>query len=115
MRAAPLTGPCAQFIKEKYWEYEYEEVVTPNIYNFELWRQSGHAAHYQDNMFHFDIEKQMFGLKPMNCPGARPAAGAAHVSTCMCACGPRAVGQLHVLCTHVLAPRWPVSGLCPGP
>jgi hypothetical protein len=24
----------------------------------------------QDNMFHFEIEKQLFGLKPMNCPGA---------------------------------------------
>ncbi|GFH18211.1 threonyl-tRNA synthetase, partial [Haematococcus lacustris] len=24
-----------------------------------------------DNMFHFEVEKQLFGLKPMNCPGAR--------------------------------------------
>jgi threonyl-tRNA synthetase len=23
----------------------------------------------QDNMFHFEVEKQVFGLKPMNCPG----------------------------------------------
>ena len=59
-----------QFIKDKYWEYEYEEVVTPNIYNFDLWRQSGHAAHYKENMFVIDVEKQEFGLKPMNCPGA---------------------------------------------
>ena len=59
----------AQYIREKYWEYEYEEVVTPNIYNFELWKTSGHADHYKQNMFHFDIEKQEFGLKPMNCPG----------------------------------------------
>ena len=58
-----------QFIREKYWEYEYDEVVTPNIYNFDLWKTSGHADHYGDNMFHFDIEKQEFGLKPMNCPG----------------------------------------------
>lgn len=58
-----------QFIKEKYWEYEYEEVVTPNIYNFDLWKTSGHSDHYKQNMFHFDIEKQEFGLKPMNCPG----------------------------------------------
>ena len=38
-------------------EYEYEEVVTPNIYNFELWKTSGHAEHYRANMFAFDIEK----------------------------------------------------------
>jgi threonyl-tRNA synthetase len=60
----------AQFIREKYWEYEYEEVVTPNLFNFELWQRSGHAEHYKDNMFLVDIEGQEFGLKPMNCPGA---------------------------------------------
>ena len=58
-----------QLIREVYWEFEYEEVVSPNIYNFDLWKTSGHAAHYKQNMFNFDIEKQEFGLKPMNCPG----------------------------------------------
>lgn len=23
--------------REKYWEYEYEEVVSPNLFNFDLW------------------------------------------------------------------------------
>lgn len=55
---------------EKYWDYEYEEVISPNIYNFDLWRTSGHADHYKENMFYFEIEKAEFGLKPMNCPGA---------------------------------------------
>ena len=32
-------------------------------------KQSGHAANYKENMFVFEIEKQEFGLKPMNCPG----------------------------------------------
>lgn len=64
----------AQFIREKYWEYEYEEVVTPNLFNFELWTRSGHADHYRDNMFVLDVEDQEFGLKPMNCPGAQRAA-----------------------------------------
>ena len=59
-----------QLIREKYWEYGYEEVVTPNLFNFELWERSGHAEHYKDNMFLVDIEDQEFGLKPMNCPGA---------------------------------------------
>ena len=43
--------------------------MTPNLFNFELWERSGHAEHYKDNMFLVDIEKQEFGLKPMNCPG----------------------------------------------
>lgn len=29
------------------WEYDYEEVVTPNIFNFDLWKTSGHAEHYR--------------------------------------------------------------------
>ena len=62
----------AQYIRELYWQYEYEEVVTPNIYNFDLWKTSGHADHYKENMFLINIEKQEFGLKPMNCPGAQP-------------------------------------------
>ncbi|KAL6003533.1 hypothetical protein ACLOJK_023765 [Asimina triloba] len=45
------------------------KVLTPNIYNMQLWETSGHAANYKENMFVFEIEKQEFGLKPMNCPG----------------------------------------------
>ena len=30
---------------------------------------SGHWDHYADNMFKIDVEKEKFGLKPMNCPG----------------------------------------------
>ena len=29
----------------------------------------GHAEHYLENMFTFDVEGSGFGLKPMNCPG----------------------------------------------
>ncbi|KAL0718125.1 hypothetical protein Bca4012_067447 [Brassica carinata] len=58
-----------EFIKEQYWKRGYTEVITPNMYNMNLWETSGHAANYKENMFTFDIEKQEFGLKPMNCPG----------------------------------------------
>ena len=33
-----------------------------------LWRQSGHWDHYAENMFIVESEKQLFSLKPMNCP-----------------------------------------------
>ena len=45
------------------------QVVSPNIYNSRLWQTSGHWDHYADNMFRFEVEKEKFGLKPMNCPG----------------------------------------------
>lgn len=64
-----IYNALVDFIREKYWQYGYDEVVSPNIYNFGLWETSGHAAHYRENMFSFQVEKQDFGLKPMNCPG----------------------------------------------
>lgn len=57
------------FLKEQYKKRGYEEVITPNMYNSKLWETSGHWANYKDNMFTFDVEKEKFGLKPMNCPG----------------------------------------------
>lgn len=59
---------CA-FIKDQYWKRGYEEVISPNMFNMSLWEQSGHAQHYKDAMFVFEVENQEFGLKPMNCPG----------------------------------------------
>ena len=35
-----------EFIREKYWEYEYDEVITPNVYNFDLWKTSV-TTHYR--------------------------------------------------------------------
>ncbi|XP_013600795.1 PREDICTED: threonine--tRNA ligase, mitochondrial-like [Brassica oleracea var. oleracea] len=57
------------FIGNEYRKRGYEEVISPNIYNMKLWETSGHAANYKENMYTFDIDKQEFGLKPMNCPG----------------------------------------------
>lgn len=66
---ARIYNALMDYIRGLYWEHEFDEVVTPNLYNFDLWTTSGHAAHYKENMFCVDVEKQEFGLKPMNCPG----------------------------------------------
>lgn len=68
-RGAHIYNKLVSFIRELYWERGFQEVITPNLYNSKLWEQSGHWQHYADNMFQIDIEKQKFGLKPMNCPG----------------------------------------------
>lgn len=57
------------YIKEQYWERGYQEVASPNMYNSALWKQSGHWQHYHEDMFTFDVEKDKWALKPMNCPG----------------------------------------------
>lgn len=56
------------FLRDQYWKHDYTEVQTPNLFDFDLWKQSGHAANYKDNMFCLEVEGREFGLKPMNCP-----------------------------------------------
>lgn len=66
---ARVYNKLIDFIRAEYRKRGYQEVVSPNMFNMELWNISGHAANYRDNMFLFEVEKQEFGLKPMNCPG----------------------------------------------
>lgn len=56
------------YLKKEYRKRGYEEVITPNLFNAELWKQSGHWQHYKDDMFIQKIDDVDFGLKPMNCP-----------------------------------------------
>jgi len=59
-----------EYLREQYWKRGYQEVITPNMYNSELWKASGHWNYYKDDMFVIDMEENVkFGLKPMNCPG----------------------------------------------
>ncbi|KAF4633347.1 hypothetical protein G7Y89_g4771 [Cudoniella acicularis] len=59
-----------EFLREQYWKRGYNEVISPNMYNSELWKTSGHWDYYKDDMFTFGAEdKDTFALKPMNCPG----------------------------------------------
>ena len=81
-------------LREQYWDRGYQEVQSPNMYDVELWKTSGHWQHYQDDMFRVQVkddatepmpladarpgppkgveadkDKGLFALKPMNCPG----------------------------------------------
>jgi len=68
-KGAHIYNKLLAFIKEEYWKRGFQEVISPNIYNAKLWQTSGHWDHYAENMFKISIEKEAFGLKPMNCPG----------------------------------------------
>ncbi len=47
----------------------YGEVKTPQLYDAELWKISGHWGKYREHMFVTESEGAPMGLKPMNCPG----------------------------------------------
>merc|ERR1712088_1301324 len=68
-KGAHIYNKLLEFIREEYWKRDFQEVVSPNIYNAKLWQTSGHWQHYAENMFQFECEKDKYGLKPMNCPG----------------------------------------------
>lgn len=66
---ARIYNKLIEWIRSEYWKRGYTEVITPNVFNLNLWEISGHAQHYRENMFIFDVEGQEWGMKPMNCPG----------------------------------------------
>lgn len=68
-KGAYIYNTLIEFIRSEYRKRGFQEVVTPNIYNSKLWQTSGHWQHYSENMFSFEVEKELFALKPMNCPG----------------------------------------------
>ncbi|MCH7982579.1 MAG: threonine--tRNA ligase [Chloroflexi bacterium] len=58
------------YVKELYVKYGYDEVMTPQIFNTELWKRSGHYDNYRESMYFIDVDDREFGVKPMNCPAA---------------------------------------------
>lgn len=65
-----ILNTLTNYIRTKLDKEGYQEVSTPSILNAELWKQSGHYAHYKDNMYFCEIEEKEYAIKPMNCPGA---------------------------------------------
>ncbi len=57
------------YIRRLYLRFGYQEVITPQIFDVNLWHRSGHYDHFKENMFFTNIEEREFGVKPMNCPG----------------------------------------------
>ncbi|KAL8909309.1 MAG: hypothetical protein Q9207_000319 [Kuettlingeria erythrocarpa] len=58
-----------KLLRSEYQKRGYSEVQSPNMYDSELWKRSGHWQHYSNDMFVLDVEKKKWALKPMNCPG----------------------------------------------
>ncbi|GAB2900294.1 threonine--tRNA ligase [Microbulbifer echini] len=57
-----------QYMRRRQREYGYKEIRTPQLVDFSLWRKSGHADKFGDDMFTLTSEERQFAIKPMNCP-----------------------------------------------
>ena len=69
-KGAQVMNSLIDYVKELYGKYGYQEVMTPQIFNTELWKRSGHLDAYAENMYFVDVDEREFGVKPMNCPAA---------------------------------------------
>jgi threonyl-tRNA synthetase len=57
-----------EYIRGLYREYDYREVITPQVLDVDLWHRSGHYENYRENMYFTSLEEREFAVKPMNCP-----------------------------------------------
>ena len=67
-KGAIIYNELINFLRQEYKNRDYQEVITPLLYEKKLWETSGHWQYYKENMFNLESEKRIFSLKPMNCP-----------------------------------------------
>ncbi|HKO01767.1 MAG TPA: threonine--tRNA ligase [Thermoanaerobaculia bacterium] len=68
-KGATIYVELLNFVRTFYQRDGYSEVVTPLIWDTELFKISGHYDNYKDNMFFSEVDEREYGVKPMNCPG----------------------------------------------
>ena len=58
------------WMRDAYLKRGYSLVYTPHVMRRDLWKTSGHANYYSENMFSvMELDDAEYQLKPMNCPG----------------------------------------------
>jgi threonyl-tRNA synthetase len=68
-KGAAIYNELVDFVRKFYARDGYSEVVTPLIWDTEIFKISGHYDNYKDNMFFSEVDEREYGVKPMNCPG----------------------------------------------
>ncbi len=67
-KGATIYHELQKYLRELYQENGYQEVITPQIFDVDLFHQSGHYQNYRENMFFTKVDERDFAAKPMNCP-----------------------------------------------
>jgi threonyl-tRNA synthetase len=69
-KGAMIRKLMEDWARDEHLRRGYQLVYTPHIMRLDLWKTSGHADFYRENMFGaVEVEKADYQLKPMNCPG----------------------------------------------
>lgn len=67
-KGATVYNQLANLMRKLYVKYGYDEVITPQVLNVDLWHTSGHYANYKEAMYFSKQDDQDVAVKPMNCP-----------------------------------------------
>ena len=67
-RGTVVYNELLKYMRDMYFKYGYNEVITPQIFDVELFKTSGHYANYKENMYFTKVDERDFSSKPMNCP-----------------------------------------------
>lgn len=67
-KGAMVYNGLVDFMRRIYKKFDYQEVITPQVLDSDLWHTSGHYEKYKENMYFTQIDEREFALKPMNCP-----------------------------------------------
>ncbi|WP_408095350.1 threonine--tRNA ligase [Peredibacter sp. HCB2-198] len=67
-KGAMVYNGLVEFMRRIYNKFDYQEVITPQVLDVDLWHTSGHYEKYHENMYFTQIDEREFALKPMNCP-----------------------------------------------
>ena len=62
-------GELVNFIRSLYREFGYQEVISPQIFDIGLWKESGHWELFREYIYVIKSGERDFAIKPMNCPG----------------------------------------------
>ncbi len=68
-RGSIIYNELQNYMREGYQKYGYHEVISPQIFDNQLYEKSGHDANYKENIFSTNVSEREFSIKPMNCPG----------------------------------------------
>lgn len=68
-KGAVLRNILETYEKQEHLRRGYQMVMTPHVMKWDLWKTSGHADYYAENMYRFTLDGQDYTVKPMNCPG----------------------------------------------
>lgn len=79
-KGAVIYNELVGLMRDLYREFGYQEVITPQVFDVELFKTSGHFQNYRENMYFAAIDKsaqkeviegadeRQASMKPMNCP-----------------------------------------------